>query len=223
MWTSCVYACFHHSPRLCANYPVCSTSPTQTDVCRGHISLLPDVPCHPVVGDLRFNHGWTVLQASSLPLVSAHNSLCRRASQSGATAGLSRSCSGFDLSPFTYDLSHCGRLLQLGELRETSQQRTMKTSQRAGLGLVGLWARKVTSMTPCSHLSPCIYTPYIKNCVRMLLDSDVVKWRMWGYEPPWLWSSGCWQLLSHSPCLSLEKRNMGFFFTIEGMLRENIL
>lgn len=44
------------------------------------------------------------------------------------TAGLSRSCSGFDLSPFTYDLSHCSSP-QLRDLSETSQPKTMKIRQ----------------------------------------------------------------------------------------------
>lgn len=106
------------SVTVCQLSHVLCMSPTQTDVCCGHISLLSNVLCHPVVSDPRFNHGWTFLQASSLPLVSVHNSLCGRTSQSGATAGLSRSCSGFDLSPFTYDLSHCSSLPVKGAERD---------------------------------------------------------------------------------------------------------
>lgn len=64
----------------------------------------------PVVGDPPFNLGRTVLQASRLTLISAHISPRGRTSRTGATAGLSPSCSGFNLLPFTSDLSHCGKL-----------------------------------------------------------------------------------------------------------------
>lgn len=106
------------SVTLCQLSHVRHKSPTQTDVWHGHISLLSGVLCHPVVSDPLFNLGRTILQASSLPLISAHNSLCGRTSQSGATAGLSHSCSGFDLLPFTSDLSHCGRLPVRGAERD---------------------------------------------------------------------------------------------------------
>lgn len=112
---------------LCQLSSMQHKSPKQTDVWRGHISLLSGVLCHPVVGDPLFNLARTILQASNLPLISAHNSLRGRASRSGATAGLSHSCSGFDLSPLTSDLSHCGRLPVRGAERDITVKNWMQT------------------------------------------------------------------------------------------------
>lgn len=123
------------SVTLCPLSCVLRMSATQTDVCFGHISLLSDVLCYPVVGDPLFNHGRTILQASSLPLVSVHNSLHGRTSQSGATAGLSHSCSGLDLSPFTYDLSRCGKLPVRGAERDiTAKNHEDKSDQLSRSG-----------------------------------------------------------------------------------------
>lgn len=109
---------------LCQLSRVQQKSPTQTAVWHGHISLLSGVLCRPVVSDPLFNLGRTILQASSLPLLSAHNSLCGRTSQPGAAAGLSHSCSGFDLLPFTPDLSHRGRLTVRGSWERHHSNKT---------------------------------------------------------------------------------------------------
>lgn len=91
-------------------------SPPQTDVWHGHISLLSTVLCRPWSVTRFLTPAGPFCKALNLPLIPAHNSFCSHAGQPGATERLSHSCSGFDLLPFTFDLSHCGRLPVRGEI-----------------------------------------------------------------------------------------------------------
>lgn len=96
--------------------PVQHKSPPQTDVRHGHISLLSTVLCRPWSVTRFLTPAGPFCKALNLPLIPAHNSFCSHAGQPGATQRLSHSCSGFDLLPFTFDLSHCGRLPVRGEI-----------------------------------------------------------------------------------------------------------
>lgn len=157
--------------------------------------------------------------------------------QSGATAGLSHSCSGFDLLPFTSDLSHCGRLPVRWAERDITAQSSGCRPCRVGhlgseescwvigtpscSGLLRLWSC-VLLQSPYSYSvnAPC--TLKLCACVPMLQDSDVVKWRIRGLRAAssliiWVVTAP----LSPSPSRAEEKH--GIFFTITSMLRENIL
>lgn len=107
---------FHHPSWLFCQLPIQHKSPPQTDVRHGHISLLFTVLCRLWSVTRFLTPAGPFCKALNLPLIPAHNSFCRHVGQPGATERLSHSCSGFDLLPFTFDLSHCGRLPIRGEI-----------------------------------------------------------------------------------------------------------
>lgn len=169
-----------------------------------------------------------ISQASSLPLIPAHNSLCGQASQWGAAAGLSHSCSGFDLLPLTSDLSHCGRLPVRGAERDiTAKKRRRKKKKFENFSSflklkrfpAGYWHGQLLCAVACdvrhwcSHLGSSLTVPCMCFCV--------IRFRCFKmtHELPFLSSSGWWQPLSR-PLLREQK---GTFFMITSMLRENIL
>lgn len=105
LFSLCLF--FHQPLGLCANYPVCGRSllhRQMSDTVTFYSFPACCVAQWSVTRFLTLVGPFCRRQAS--PLIFAHNSLCGRSSQSGATAGLSHSCSGFDLLPFTSDLSH---------------------------------------------------------------------------------------------------------------------
>lgn len=111
------YAVFLSSIVTLCQLPIQHKSPLQTDVRHGHISLLSTVLCRPWSVTRFLTPAGLFCKALNLPLIPAHNSFCRHTGQPGATERLSHSCSGFDLLPFTFDLSHCGRLPVRGEIQ----------------------------------------------------------------------------------------------------------
>lgn len=199
-------------------------SPAQTDVWRGHISLLSGVLCHPVVSDPLLNLGRNHFAGVKPPADSCTQFTLRAYESVGGNRGVKPLVFWFWSITFhlwSFTLQQAACLGGSWERRHSEEKKIVNADQCFFFYHTGLLSCRA-ALDCClydlayysSHLTRSVNVPCIPNrahvfpCYKIqMLWNDVIQ----GYERASLWSSGCWQLLSH-PLLQLQKRSMGFLF-----------